>query len=178
MRLWPKVQILETLFSRKCQQRAEAQKLPEILQNPLASAIIFHLPQFRQISAQILAKKYDFAPVSANIWKIAVFCKIIKTLAHFWIIWVWRGAKVYQSCRAWKMLSNEPTLAIRFVDTAENEPSKVWKVDRPFPKFGLSATVRRSLAIRQAGRQAGRQAERQERAGEREGERASSTDRP
>ena len=40
-------------------------------------------------------------------------------------IWVWSGAKEWESCRSRKIWKNAPTLAIVAVDTAENEPSKV-----------------------------------------------------
>ena len=47
-------------------------------------------------------------------------------LLEFWGV---SGAKAKKSCRARKMLlKNEPTLAIVAVDTAENEPLKVWGV--------------------------------------------------
>ena len=39
--------------------------------------------------------------------------------------WFQGGAKECKSCRSRKMLKNAPTLAIRSVDTAENEASKV-----------------------------------------------------
>ena len=42
--------------------------------------------------------------------------------------WGVSGAKAKKSCRARKMLKNEPTLAIVAVDTEENEPLKVWGV--------------------------------------------------
>ena len=42
--------------------------------------------------------------------------------------WGASGAKAKKSCRARKMLKNEPTLAIVAVDTEENEPLKVWGV--------------------------------------------------
>ena len=38
--------------------------------------------------------------------------------------WVWSGATVCTSCRAWKILSNEYLLAKCGFDTAENEPAK------------------------------------------------------
>ena len=37
----------------------------------------------------------------------------------------WSGAKEYKSSRSRKMLKNAPNLAIRGLDTAENEPPKV-----------------------------------------------------
>ena len=37
----------------------------------------------------------------------------------------------YKSCRSRKLLKNTPTLAIGSVDTAENEPSKVWPACLP-----------------------------------------------
>ena len=40
-------------------------------------------------------------------------------------IWVWSGAKEWESCRSRKMWKNAPTLAIVGTHTAENEPSKV-----------------------------------------------------
>ena len=46
-------------------------------------------------------------------------------LLEFWGV---SGAKAKKSCRARKMLKNEPTLAIVAVDTGENEPLKVWDV--------------------------------------------------
>ena len=46
-------------------------------------------------------------------------------LLEFWGV---SGAKAKKSCRARKMLKNEPTLAIVAVDTGENEPLKVWGV--------------------------------------------------
>ena len=36
--------------------------------------------------------------------------------------WIWSGAKVCNSCRAWEMLSNAYLLATFRFDTAENEP--------------------------------------------------------
>ena len=39
--------------------------------------------------------------------------------------WVWNGAEVYKSCRAWKMLPNAYFLAKFRFDTAENEPAKI-----------------------------------------------------
>ena len=38
----------------------------------------------------------------------------------------WSGAKECESCRSRKILKNAPTLAIVAVDTAENEPLKIW----------------------------------------------------
>ena len=46
-------------------------------------------------------------------------------LLEFWSV---SGAKAKKSCRARKMLKNEPTLAIVAVDTEENEPLNVWGV--------------------------------------------------
>ena len=48
-----------------------------------------------------------------------IFDKNIFNFCHF------SGAKECNSCRSRKMLQNAPFLAIRGVDTAENEPSKV-----------------------------------------------------
>ena len=42
------------------------------------------------------------------------------------------GAKECKSCRSRKMLQNEPLVAIVAVDTAENEPLKVWAVSFQF----------------------------------------------
>ena len=40
--------------------------------------------------------------------------------------WGLSGAKECKSCRSRKILKNAPTLAIVAVDTAENEPLKIW----------------------------------------------------
>ena len=56
---------------------------------------------------------------------------VVLFIGIFWVvfpgfsIWDSKGAKECKSCRSRKMLKNAPTLAIRSVDTAENEPSKV-----------------------------------------------------
>ena len=50
--------------------------------------------------------------------------------------WVGSGAKECRSCRLMKILKNAPTLAIRNVDIAENEPFRVWQKKKiRFPKF-------------------------------------------
>ena len=48
--------------------------------------------------------------------------------AFFLKFWDLSGAKECKSCRSRKMLQNEPLVAIVAVDTAENEPLKVWAV--------------------------------------------------
>ena len=49
--------------------------------------------------------------------------KFDKNLRRFWVS---SGAKVWESCRSRKTLQNEYLDAKIGVDTAENEPSKVW----------------------------------------------------
>jgi len=50
-----------------------------------------------------------------------------KSLEGFLLkFWDLSGAKECKSCRSRKMLQNEPLVAIVTVDTAENEPLKVW----------------------------------------------------
>jgi len=53
--------------------------------------------------------------------KIATFCKKKKICK----LWIWSGAKVYESCRFRKMLKNAYLAAKIGFDTADNEPSKV-----------------------------------------------------
>ena len=61
---------------------------------------------------------YDFASV------LAMISKILKKESQDFAKEI-TVAKSCQSCRALKKLSNEPTLAIVAVGTAQNEPSKV-----------------------------------------------------
>ena len=75
-----------------------------------------------------LANFRDFAESSSK------FCKILGKSPKSWNflrillhVWVWSDAKECRSCRFWKILKNAPILAIRGINTAENEPSKVAK---------------------------------------------------
>ena len=53
-------------------------------------------------------------------------------------IWGFCGAKARTTCRFWKMLQNEPTLAIWGLDTDENGPSKVRQLTNKIrPNIGL-----------------------------------------
>ena len=61
-------------------------------------------------------------------------------LLEFWGV---SGAKAKKSCRARKMLKNEPTLAIVAVDTGENEPLKVWGVSFHY----FNRILRRDLRV-------------------------------
>ena len=54
---------------------------------------------------------------------------------------VQRNANLIRSCRSRKMLKNEPNLAIRGVDTAENWPSKVWPTPTPDPPVKWTAMI-------------------------------------
>ena len=61
-----------------------------------------------------------------------IFCKMLKKFASIYLNFWFRsgakdskGANKRKSCRSRKILKNAPTLAIRSVDTAENELSKI-----------------------------------------------------
>ena len=59
------------------------------------------------------------------------FCSFHFIRAKFWTrfllkFWDLSGAKECKSCRSRKMLQNASFLAIVAVDTAENEPLKIW----------------------------------------------------
>ena len=56
--------------------------------------------------------------------------------------WGRRGAKEYKSCRSRQELSNEYLLAKIGFDTAENEPSKVWRGQMPCDARGRAARAR------------------------------------
>ena len=60
-------------------------------------------------------EKWNFIFIPANVGRFF--------LLKFWDL---SGAKVWESCRSRKIQQNEYLVAIVAVDTAENEPSKVW----------------------------------------------------
>ena len=64
--------------------------------------------------------KIDIPLHRFNIKKSEIVIKLFRFFQKFWFQ---SGAKVCESCRSRKMLKNAPTLAIRGVDTAENEPT-------------------------------------------------------
>ena len=81
--------------------------------------------KFREIFVRIGAKfdekvlkTSDFTEIQAKFWK-----KFDEFLLKFWDL---SGAKDCKSCRSRKTLQNDYLVAIVAVDTAENEPSKVW----------------------------------------------------
>ena len=79
--------------------------------------------KFRQILIKIRLKKFHFSFREWNfIFHSPKFCADF--LVNFWD---WSGAKVWQSCRAWKMLQNAYLDAKIGFDTEENEPPKVWR---------------------------------------------------
>ena len=60
-------------------------------------------------------------------WKMKFHFHSAKNLDGFLLkFWDLSGAKVWKSCRSRKSLQNEYLVAIVAVDTAENEPFKVW----------------------------------------------------
>ena len=93
--------------------------------------------KFWEILIEICAK-FD-----ENCWKNRDFYinfsknmkKFDKNLRRFWVS---SGAKVWESCRSRKTLQNEYLDAKIGVDTAENEPSKVWWFGwKIWEKFGI-----------------------------------------
>ena len=75
-----------------------------------------------------------FAKFSENRgWNEMKFVHSGKNLDEFLLkFWNLSGAKECKSCRSRKTLQNEPLVAIVAVDTAENEPLKVWGWFHPF----------------------------------------------
>ena len=76
------------------------------------------------------------------------FCSFHFIRAKFWTrfllkFWDLSGAKECKSCRSRKMLQNEPLVAIVAVDTAENEPLKVWAVSFHYFNPLLTCEIRR-----------------------------------
>ena len=79
--------------------------------------------KFRQIFIKIRPKKFNF---SFREWNFIFHSP--KLCADFLVnFWDWSGAKVWQSCRAWKMLQNAYLDAKIGFETEENEPPKVWR---------------------------------------------------
>ena len=98
-----------------------------------SKAFVEILGNFHQNRCKIrrkLLKNHDFCKnFSKNVKKFD------KNLRRFWVS---SGAKVWQSCRSRKTLQNEYLDAKIGVDTAENEPSKVWWFGWKFwEKFGI-----------------------------------------
>ena len=79
--------------------------------------------KFRQFFIKIRPKKFHFSFGEWNfIFHSPKFC------ADFLVkFWDWSGAKVWESCRAWKMLQNVYLDATIGFETEENEPPKVWR---------------------------------------------------
>ena len=79
---------------------------------------------FRELIIEGSYRILSLFPVPCNLIEILWnFRKNVdEILLNFWFQ---SGAKECKSCRSRKMLKNAPTLAIRSVDTADNEPSKV-----------------------------------------------------
>ena len=118
-----------------------------------------HFAEKMQISTQKIGKKF-----------IISFFHSRKNVDEFWLkFWSLSGAKVCESCTSRQELSNEYLLAKIGVDTAENEPLKVWGdvfiihsptysesknihrknvLDSTFQKFGVHVTMH-SAPLRQ-----------------------------
>ena len=94
--------------------------------SPKFCEAFFNPVKFRQIFIKICSKTREidskFAKNDEICWKN---CK--NKNEKLTNIWVWSGAKEWESCRSRKMWKNAPTLALVAVDTAENGPPKVWR---------------------------------------------------
>ena len=115
------------LFHKFRKYQQISQELENLLQINIFSVLSEKFWTFREILAKI---HQNFAEKWQKKRKIREFFrknakKKRSFLLEFWGV---SGAKAKKSCRARKMLKNEPTLAIVAVDTGENEPLKVWGV--------------------------------------------------
>jgi len=112
-------------------------QIPEI-----SSIFRIFLALFRKISRQFFISStflWNFGKISLNFsrkianfiekreWKMKFHFHSVKKLDVFFLkFWDLSGAKVCKSCRSRKSWKNEYLVAIVAVDTAENEPLKVW----------------------------------------------------
>ena len=93
------------------------------------SGNFFLFPFFHFIPAnfhQNFTKKSQNPPKNANEMKWNCFIPPKKNDVFLLKFWDLSGAKVWKSCRSRKSWKNEYLVAIVAVDTAENEPLKVW----------------------------------------------------
>ena len=118
-------------FSKFCQNSSEIQKFED-------------LSTCSKLFSEILKNfNWNWCKIRRKLLKNRDFCwnfsknikKFDKNLRRFWAS---SGAKVWQSCRFRKTLQNDALDAKIGVDTAENEPSKVWWFGWKFcEKFGI-----------------------------------------
>ena len=119
--------------SRKfCQNSSEIQKFEDLSTfSKLFIEILINFHWNWCKSRWTLLKNRDFCRdhLSKNMKKFD------KNLRRFWVS---SGAKVWESCRSRKTLQNKYLDAKIGVDTAENEPSKVWWFGwKIWEKFGI-----------------------------------------
>ena len=71
-----------------------------------------------------------FHEIVYKIWN-QMFTECLRDVAKNCKFWAWSAGKAYRSCRAWKVLQNEPLVAKIGFDTTANGPSKAWVTGIP-----------------------------------------------